>query len=74
MNGEIVVKETKVKITEVNGSKHTIYLRKDFVTDSAFPFRPGQKLVAKIVGRMVIIEAPEKGAPIAKKMRTESHE
>jgi hypothetical protein len=54
--GEIVVKKTKVKITEVGGTRHTIYLRKDFVTDSAFPFRPRQELEAKIVGNRIIIE------------------
>jgi hypothetical protein len=57
MNGEIVVKVTKAKITEVNGSKHTIYLHKNFVTDSAFPFKPGQELTAKIVGKKVIFES-----------------
>ena len=54
--GESVVKESKIKINEVDGKRHTIYLRKDFVTDSAFPFKPGQELVVKIVGKRVIIE------------------
>lgn len=74
MSGGIVVRETKIKITGVKGARHTIYFRKDFVTDSAFPFQPGQELVAKIVGGKVIIEAQEKDAPVAKKIRTESHE
>ncbi len=60
MNGGIVVRESKVRITEV-GARHTIYLRKDFVTDSTFPFKPGQTLVAKIVGKRVIIEGPDGG-------------
>lgn len=62
MSGGIVVRETKIKITEVKGTKHTIYFRKDFVTDSAFPFRPGQELVAKIVGNKVVIESSKKEA------------
>jgi hypothetical protein len=54
--GEIVVKESKTRINQVDGNKHTMYLRKDFVTDSAFPFKPKQELVVKIVGKTVIIE------------------
>jgi len=62
MSGGIVVRETKIKITEVKGARHTIYFRKDFVTDSAFPFKPGQELVAKIVGKKVIIESEDENA------------
>ena len=37
-------------------SRHTINLPSDFVRDSAFPFKVGQELVARIDGERVIIE------------------
>lgn len=56
MNGEVMAKEAKVKFYKA-GSRHTFYLRKELVTDSAFPFKPGQELIAKIVGNKVVIES-----------------
>ena len=46
---------TKIKIYKVD-SHHTIYLPKDFINDSSFPFVAGQELTARIDGKRVIIE------------------
>lgn len=40
------------------GSRHTINLPAGFVRDSAFPFQPNEKLVARIDNNRVIIEKP----------------
>ncbi|WP_157926606.1 hypothetical protein [Candidatus Nitrosotalea okcheonensis] len=50
-----MVNETKIKIYKV-GSRHSINLPSDFVTDSAFPFEPSEELIARIEGKAVIIE------------------
>jgi len=50
-----MVNQTRTKITKV-GSRHTIYLEKAFVEDSAFPFRPDEQLIARIDRNKVIIE------------------
>lgn len=50
-----MVIQTMIKIYEVD-SRHSIYLPKDFVSDSAFPFKPKKKLIAKIENKRVIIE------------------
>ncbi len=50
-----MVKETKTKIYKV-GSRHTIYLQKDLISDSAFPFRPDEELVIKIEDDKLIVE------------------
>lgn len=50
-----MVLQTVIKIYRV-GSRHSIYLPKDFVNDSAFPFKPKEKLIAKIENKKVIIE------------------
>ena len=55
-----MVIQTAVKIYKVE-SRHSIYLPKDFVNDSAFPFKPNEKLIAKIENRKIVIEK----APIA---------
>ncbi|MCV0372411.1 MAG: hypothetical protein K5793_02525 [Nitrosarchaeum sp.] len=49
-----MVSETFSKIAKV-GSRHTIYLEKSFVEDSAFPFRPDEPLKIKIEGSKIII-------------------
>jgi hypothetical protein len=51
---------TKTKIYKVN-SRHTIYLPKDFVSDSTFPFRVGEKLTLRIDGEKIIIEKNKGG-------------
>jgi hypothetical protein len=50
-----MVAEAKVKIYAV-GSRHTINLPSEFVRDSAFPFKVGEQLTARIQGSKVIIE------------------
>lgn len=50
-----MVTKAKTTIQEV-GSRHTIYLRKDLVNDSAFPFEPKQPLIVRIKGDKLIIE------------------
>lgn len=50
-----MVIQTTVKIYKVD-SRHSIYLPKDFVNDSAFPFKPNEKLIAKIENRKIVIE------------------
>jgi hypothetical protein len=47
--------EAKVKIYG-RESRHSINLPSDFVRDSAFPFKVGEELVARIEGQKVIIE------------------
>lgn len=42
-----MVKDSKTKIYRV-GSRHTIYLQKDLVNDSAFPFKPNEAITIKI--------------------------
>jgi antitoxin component of MazEF toxin-antitoxin module len=54
-----MVKETKTKMYKV-GSRHTIYLPKDFINDSTFPFRPGEELVITIENNKLIVERPMK--------------
>lgn len=50
-----MVTETETKIYAV-GSRHTIYLKKELVNDSAFPFNANQPLVIKIEGDRLVIE------------------
>ena len=53
MTGQAIVKIYAVK------SRHTINLPSDFVRDSAFPFRVGEELVARINDGRIIIEKKE---------------
>ena len=50
MTGQATVKIYAVK------SRHTINLPGDFVRDSAFPFKVGEELIARIDGEKVTIE------------------
>jgi len=50
MTGQATVKIYAVK------SRHTINLPSDFVRDSAFPFKIGEELVARIHDGKVVIE------------------
>lgn len=50
-----MVNKAKVKLYEVK-SRHSINFPSDFVRDSAFPFKPGEELIAKIEGEKIIIE------------------
>jgi hypothetical protein len=47
--------QAKVKIYAVK-SRHTINLPGEFVRDSAFPFKVGEELIARIEAGKVIIE------------------
>lgn len=49
-----VVSETNTKIAKV-GSRHTIYLEKAFVEDSAFPFKPDEPLKVKVEGSKLVV-------------------
>lgn len=54
-----MVAETKVKIYAV-GSRHSINLPSELVRDSAFPFKVGEQLVARIDDGKVVIEKAKK--------------
>lgn len=47
--------EAKVKIYAVK-SRHTINLPGEFVRDSAFPFKVGEELIARIEGERIVIK------------------
>ncbi len=49
-----MVIESLTKITRVD-SRHTLYLQKDLVNDSAFPFKAGEQLTVRIDGNRLII-------------------
>jgi hypothetical protein len=51
--------QAKVKLYAVK-SRHTINLPAEFVRDSAFPFKVGEELTAKIEGEKVVIEKVNK--------------
>jgi len=50
-----MVREARTTIHKV-GSRHTIYLRKDLVEDSQFPFKPGEPLIIRIDGDRLVVE------------------
>jgi len=50
-----MVKEAKSKIYKV-GSRHTIYLQKELVNDSAFPFKPNEELFVRIEDNKLVVE------------------
>lgn len=50
-----MVNRAETKIHRVR-SRHTIYVRKDLIADSAFPFKVGEPLVIRIKGETLIIE------------------
>lgn len=50
-----MVSKAETKLYKV-GSRHTIYLKKPLVDDSAFPFKVGETLVVRIEGDRLIIE------------------
>ena len=54
-----VVRQVKTKINKV-GSRHTIYLKKDLIDDTSFPFKVGESVVVKIEGQTLIIERERK--------------
>lgn len=49
-----MVNKARVKIYVVQ-SRHTVNLPSDFVRDSAFPFKPGEDLMAEIRKGSIII-------------------
>ena len=54
-----MVLQAQTKINRV-GSRHTIYLRKELVNDSNFPFKAGELLIIRIEGNRLVIEKPRK--------------
>jgi hypothetical protein len=54
-----VVRQVKTKINKV-GSRHTIYLQKDLIEDSNFPFKAGETIIVRIDGSKLIIEHEDK--------------
>jgi hypothetical protein len=50
-----VVHEVKTKIHKV-GPRHTIYLKKELIDDSGFPFKIDEPIKVKIVGETLVIE------------------
>ena len=54
-----MVNETNVKIYAVK-SRHTINLPSEFVRDSAFPFKVGEELKARIMDDKIVIARPDK--------------
>lgn len=50
-----MVNQARVRMYEVK-SRHSINFPSEFVRDSAFPFKPGDELIARIDGGKVIIE------------------
>jgi hypothetical protein len=50
-----MVNQAKVKLYAVK-SRHSINLPSDFARDSAFPFKPEEQLIARIVGKKIVIE------------------
>jgi len=55
----VLVKEAPTKIQQ-SKSHHTIYLVKDLVGDSAFPFKPKEPLMIRIDGNRLVIEKSKK--------------
>lgn len=52
----MMVDETRTKILKV-GSRHTMYLEKAFIEDSAFPFKPDERLKVRIEGKRLVVES-----------------
>ncbi len=50
-----MVSQAKVKLYG-SKSRHSINLPSDFVRDSAFPFKVGEELAARIEGEKVVLE------------------
>jgi hypothetical protein len=50
-----MVLEVKTKIQQV-GSRHTIYLKKELINDSGFPFKVGEPIIIRIDGDKLIVE------------------
>jgi hypothetical protein len=50
-----VVRQVKTKINKV-GSRHTIYLQKDLIEDSNFPFKVGETIIIRIDGNRLMVE------------------
>lgn len=54
-----MVDTARVKIYAVK-SRHSINLPSEFVRDSAFPFKAGEELTAKIIDDTIVIERPKR--------------
>jgi hypothetical protein len=51
----LMVNQARVKLYEVK-SRHSINLPSELARDSAFPFKPGDHLLARIKGEKLVIE------------------
>jgi len=54
-----VVRQVKTKISRV-GSRHTIYLQKNLIEDTNFPFKVGEIITVRIDGNKLTIEHENK--------------
>jgi len=54
-NSIYMVDKAEIKIYKV-GSRHSINLPSALVTDSAFPFKPNEELIARIDGKKITIQ------------------
>ena len=54
-----MVNQIETKLRKVN-SRHTIYIRKSLIDDSAFPFKIGEPLIIRIEGEKLVIERKPK--------------
>jgi hypothetical protein len=54
-----MVDSTKVRIYAFK-SRHSINLPTEFIRDSAFPFKIGEELMAKIVDEKIVIQRGKK--------------
>ena len=50
-----VVRQVKTRIQKV-GSRHTIYLKKELIDDSGFPFKISDPLIIKIENGKLVVE------------------
>lgn len=70
-----MVTEAEAKINRV-GPRHTLYLAKDLVEDSTFPFDTRQQLIVRVEGDRLIVEKPGRRAEASSRLElpgSESH-
>lgn len=56
-----MVDSTVAKIYRVKGGRHLVNIRKDFVTDSQFPFEVGESLILRIEKDHVTMKKANEG-------------
>lgn len=55
-----MVSQSKTKIYK-SGSRHSLYLRKDLIEDTSFPFKIGEPLIIRTEGDKLIVEQERRG-------------